>query len=143
MGRQILGVVVGLMVWFAATVAIGALLRLWPEYVAAAGDLSFTLPMKLARLSVGALATCAAGAAAVFIGRSRRAAVIAGGLLLLIFIPEHISLWNKFPIWYHLTFLTSLIPLAVVGGRLASSSRRPQLAQDGVPGREPTTVESE
>ena len=124
MGRQILGVVVGLMVWFAATLAIGALLRLWPEYVAAAGDMSFTLPMKLARLSIGAVATCAAGAAAAAIGGSRRTAMITGALLVLIFIPEHISLWNKFPIWYHLTFLTSLVPLAVVGGRAVAEPRQ-------------------
>ena len=130
MGRQILGVVVGLMVWFAATVVVGALLRLWPEYVAAAGDMSFTLPMKLARLSIGALATCSAGAAAAAIGRSSRTAIVTGALLVLIFIPEHISLWNKFPIWYHLTFLTSLVPLAVAGGRIGRSSRGPLVVQN-------------
>jgi hypothetical protein len=46
-------------------------------------------------------------------------------LLLLIFIPEHISFWDKFPIWYYLTFLTSLVPLALVGGRIAGWGRRP------------------
>jgi hypothetical protein len=127
MGKHILGVVVGLMVWLAAVVMAGVLLRsVWPEYVAASGDLSFTLPMKLTRLSIGALTTFAAGAVTGFVGRSSRTAVVTGALLLLIFIPEHISLWNKFPIWYHLTFLTSLVPLAVVGGRTAGSGRRPE-----------------
>lgn len=120
MGKHIFGVVAGLMVWLAAALAAGVLLRsVWPEYVAASGDMSFTLPMKLTRLSIGALTTLAAGAAAAFVGRSSRTAVVTGALLLLIFIPEHISLWNKFPVWYHLTFLTSLVPLAVVGGRIA------------------------
>jgi len=121
MGKQILGVVVGLMVWFAGAVVAGVLLRsLWPEYVAASGDMSFTLPMKLTRLSIGALTTFAAGAVTAFIGRSGWMAAVTGALLLLIFIPEHISLWDKFPIWYHLTFLTSLPPLAIVGGRVTS-----------------------
>ena len=122
MGKQIVGVVVGLMVWLAAAVVAGVVLRsLWPEYVAASGEMSFTLPMKLARLSIGALATLAAGAVTVLIGRSSWRSMITGALLLLIFIPEHISLWDKFPIWYHLTFLTSLVPLTVVGGRVAGA----------------------
>ncbi len=126
MGKQIVGVAVGLMVWFAAAVVAGVLLRsLWPEYVAASGEMSFTLPMKLARLSIGALATLAAGAVTVLIGRSSWRSMITGALLLLIFIPEHISLWDKFPIWYHLTFLTSLVPLAVVGGRIAGRRQTP------------------
>jgi hypothetical protein len=120
MAKYIFGVVAGLMVWLAAVMAAGVLLRsVWPEYVAASGDMSFTLPMKLTRLSIGALTTLAAGAVSAVIGRSRRTAVVTGALLLLIFIPDHISLWNKFPVWYHLTFLSSLVPLAVVGGRIA------------------------
>ena len=118
MGKQIVGVVVGLMVWFAAALVAGVLLRaLWPEYVAASGDMSFTLPMKLTRLSIGALTTVAAGAVTALIGRSSWMAAVTGALLLLMFVPEHISLWDKFPIWYHLTFLTSLVPLALAGGR--------------------------
>ena len=127
MGKQILGVIVGLMAWFVAVAVAGVLLRsLWPEYVAASGDLSFTLPMKLTRLSIGALTTLAAGAVSAFIGRSNWTAVATGALLLLIFIPDHIRLWNTFPVWYHLTFLSSLVPLAVVGGRMAGWGRRPE-----------------
>jgi len=122
MGKQILGVVGGLMVWLVAALLAGVLLRsVWPEYVAASGDMSFTLPMKLTRLSIGALTTLAAGAVAALLARSRWTAVVTGALLLAMFIPQHISLWDKFPIWYHLTFLTSLVPLAVVGGRIAGS----------------------
>ncbi len=50
MGKQIVGVIGGLMVWFVAAVVAGVLLRsLWPEYVAASVAMSFTLPMKLVR----------------------------------------------------------------------------------------------
>src|ERR1700737_3528095 len=126
MRKQIVGVVGGLMVWFAAAVVAGVVLRsLWPEYVAASGDMSFTLSMKLTRLSIGAVTTFAAGAVTAFIGRSGWTAMVTGALLLLIFIPLHIGLWDKFPVWYHLTFLTSLVPLAVVGGRIAGWARMP------------------
>ena len=39
-------------------------------------------------------------------------------MLLAGFIPQHITLWEKFPVWYHLTFLLSLIPLTLLGGKL-------------------------
>jgi uncharacterized protein (DUF983 family) len=87
--------------------------------------MSFTLGMKLTRLAIGAAATFAAGAVAALIARSSWTAVAIGALLLLGFIPQHISLWNKFPVWYHLTFLTSLLPLAAAGGRVAKRRGRP------------------
>jgi hypothetical protein len=34
------------------------------------------------------------------------------------FIPQHIMLWDKFPVWYHLTFLASLVPLTWIGGNI-------------------------
>jgi len=47
----------------------------------------------------------------------------AGALLLLGFIPVHINLWDKFPVWYHLTFLASLVPLTYAGGKIAATRR--------------------
>ena len=45
---------------------------------------------------------------------------LAGGLVLLaLFVPNHIAIWDKFPLWYHLTFLSSLPVLAFLGGKLA------------------------
>jgi hypothetical protein len=38
----------------------------------------------------------------------------------VLFIPIHIQLWDKFPIWYHLFFLVSLVPLSILGGRLVA-----------------------
>jgi hypothetical protein len=35
--------------------------------------------------------------------------------LLALFIPNHYLLWDKFPVWYHLTFLVSLLPLTLLG----------------------------
>jgi uncharacterized protein (DUF983 family) len=44
--------------------------------------------------------------------------LITGIVLLAIFIPVHMNIWEHFPLWYHLTFLPSLPILSVVGGRL-------------------------
>jgi hypothetical protein len=82
--------------------------------------MTFTLAMMIGRLVIGAVATLAMGlAASVVSRRSLVATLVAGVLLLLAFIPQHISLWDKFPLWYHLTFLLSLVPLAYLGGPLS------------------------
>jgi hypothetical protein len=34
------------------------------------------------------------------------------------FVPLHIAIWSKFPVWYHLTFLLTIIPAVLVGALL-------------------------
>jgi uncharacterized protein (DUF983 family) len=46
----------------------------------------------------------------------------AGILLLIVFVPYHLTIWNNFPIWYHLTFFISLPLLSVVGGAIRARS---------------------
>jgi hypothetical protein len=83
--------------------------------------MTFTLPMMIARLSIGAVATVAAGWVAAMISRRSTLVTLLPGVILLAgFIPQHITLWEKFPVWYHLTFLLSLIPLAFLGGTLVA-----------------------
>jgi hypothetical protein len=129
MARDILGVITGLAVWIAvASVAGMAMRSAWPEYASVADAMTFTLPMMFARLTIGALATVGAGwVAAVIARRSRLASMTAGLLLVVVFVPQHLMLWEKFPVWYHLTFLVSLVPLAYLGGQIRA--RR----QDAVP----------
>jgi len=120
MTRNILGVVAGLVAWLLLAAILGVVMRnSWPAYAAVAETMSFTLPMMFARLSIGALATVAAGFVTALITRSAVAKLIPGVLLLIAFIPQHVMLWDKFPIWYHLTFLLSLVPLTYLGSRLA------------------------
>jgi hypothetical protein len=120
MARKALGVIVGLVLWIAVATIAGVILRAaWPAYANVADAMTFTLPMMIARLSIGAVATVAAGwVAAIIARRSVLATLLPGVVLLVGFIPQHIALWDKFPVWYHLTFLLSLIPLAFLGGKL-------------------------
>ncbi len=120
MVRRIVAVLAGLVVWVAVISIAGLIIRAtWPAYVAVAEAMTFTLPMKLTRLSIGALATVLAGVVAALVARLQptREALTTGVVLLVLFIPQHIMLWDKFPVWYHLTFLLSLVPLTYVGGR--------------------------
>jgi len=122
MARNILGVVAGLAVWIAIAVVAGAIMRsAWPDHASVADAMTFTLPMMFARLAIGALATLAAGwVIAVVARRSMLARLTAGLLLVGGFVPQHIMLWEKFPVWYHLTFLVSLIPLVYLGGQFSA-----------------------
>jgi hypothetical protein len=49
--------------------------------------------------------------------------LIPGLILLIAFIPQHVAMWNTFPIWYHLAFLLSLLPLTYLGGAVRQSNR--------------------
>jgi hypothetical protein len=116
--KNAIGVVAGLAVWIAVVAVAGLIMRSsWPAYARVADAMTFTLPMMLARLSIGALATLAAGwVTAALAPRPLLVRVIPGIILLAAFIPQHIALWHTFPIWYHLTFLLSLVPLTYLGG---------------------------
>jgi hypothetical protein len=123
--RQIGGAVAGIIVWIAVVIVLNtALRRLWPEYAAVEKAMAFTLPMMIARLSMSGISSVLSGGIAAVLGRDRlKPALIAGIVLLLFFLPVHYSLWSRFPVWYHLTFLSSLVILSVAGGRLARGRR--------------------
>ena len=125
MVKAIIAIVAGLVAWIAVVALAGVIMRSsWPAYARVADAMTFTLPMLFARLAIGAVATLAAGwVAAAIAPRSMVARLLPGVLLLVAFIPQHISLWNVFPLWYHLTFLLSLVPLTYLGGSLRQTQR--------------------
>ncbi len=124
MWRTIAGIVVGLVAWVVIVTILNWGLRLWlPGYVQAEPLMSFTLGMKIARLSIGALTSLLTGALVRAMTPANMAPWIVGLVLLALFVPDHIHVWNKFPIWYHLTFLITLAPLVALGARLASRAK--------------------
>jgi hypothetical protein len=97
-----------------------------PNYAAAERALQFTLGMKWARLLMAIVTSVVAGAVTGGISRSSRwAPLIVGSVVLAMFVPVHIAIWSKFPVWYHLTFLLTIIP-AVLVGVLLPPEHRPQ-----------------
>ena len=87
--------------------------------------MTFTLSMMFARLLLGAASSIAGGAVTAWIVRgNRRAPWILGVVLVAVFIPVHVGPWDKFPLWYHATFLVSLLPLTLPGASLFARNRR-------------------
>jgi hypothetical protein len=124
MWRAIAGIIAGLVAWVVVVTVLNFGLRAWlPGYVQAEPAMQFTLGMKIARLSIGALSSIAAGALVRTITRANMAPWIVGLVLLALFVPDHVHIWNKFPVWYHLTFLITLAPLVALGARLVPRAK--------------------
>jgi hypothetical protein len=122
--RIILGAIVGLVAWTIVVTVFDIVLRKsWVEYALVEKSLAFTLPMMIARLSESAVSSVLSGFVAALVAKERiKSSLAAGVVLLASFLPTHISIWHKFPPWYHLFFLTSLPVLSLVGGLLRRSA---------------------
>jgi hypothetical protein len=120
MKRSIFACFAGLLTWMVVVTVINRVLRLsLPNYTAAEHTLQFTLSMKWARLLMAIVASVVAGAVAGWVSRSSRwAPLIVGSVVFALFVPVHIAIWSKFPVWYHLTFLLTIIPAVLVGALL-------------------------
>lgn len=126
MKRSIVALLAGLALWaVVATLLNFGLRAAFPGYTLAEPAMSFTLGMKISRLILGALASLAAGAATALIAPSRKGLPwLLGTLVLAAFIPAHVRIWAKFPVWYHLVFLGTLVPLVALGAALTGGSSR-------------------
>jgi hypothetical protein len=120
MKRFILACLAGLLTWAVVVTIINRMLRLsLPDYTAAEHTLEFTLAMKWARLVMAIVTSIVAGAVTRWISRSSLwPPLIVGSVVLAMFPPWHISNWSKFPAWYHLTFLLTIIPAVLLGALL-------------------------
>ena len=124
--RAILAFIVGLAVWVLVASLLNRGLRLGLEgYAAAEPQMMFTHGMMAARLVLDALASLAAGAVTGAIApSSTRLSWVLAAFLLAVFIPVHVQLWGKFPVWYHLVFLVTLVPLVLLGATLTRNRSR-------------------
>ncbi len=120
MKRSILACLAGLLTWAVVVTVINRVLRLGlPNYTAAEHTLQFTLGMKWARLLMAIVTSLVAGAVTRCVSPfSRWAPLVVGGVVLALFLPVHIAIWSKFPVWYHLTFLLTIIPAVLLGALL-------------------------
>ena len=125
MWRTFLAVVGGLVAWTLIVSLLNRGVRLaLPGYTEAEPELAFTLSMKIARLSMAVITSVATGAIVRAIApASKWAPWIVGLVILGLFLPEHIRIWSRLPVWYHLFFLITLAPLVVLGAQLRSRAK--------------------
>ncbi|MFL0797382.1 MAG: hypothetical protein K6L73_07810 [Cellvibrionaceae bacterium] len=123
-----LGSILGFVAW--AIVGVIGLLSLklaWADYAASVDTFSFTASMLWARLVVGVLSSFAAGWAAYIFTKTHKSPWVLGVPLLVYCAYMHFGvLWDSFPAWFHFIYVLSLLPLIILGGRVARSQRQDQ-----------------
>jgi hypothetical protein len=130
MVRSALGVVVGVVLWMVAFYALAiGLAQLWPDYAIHArqwvreGAFTFTPRMALCTLILWVLAEIGAGWVAAKISKWRGAVWVLAGLLGIYLAALHLILyWPRFPWWYNLGVVISVVPAVLLGARLAQPS---------------------
>jgi hypothetical protein len=72
-------------------------------------------------LVLSVLASLAAGALTGKIAATAKMVCVAvlAACLLATGVPVQLSAWNDLPVWYNLVFLVLLVPVTLLGGRLA------------------------
>lgn len=125
--RLIGGIIAGVAGWLIIVTILNFGLRYGiAGYSAVEKSMAFTLPMMIGRLSISAVSSLASGAIAAAVGRRQLSAWLAGFILFFVFAPYHVlQIWNKFPGWYHIVFLSSLVLLSILGG-LMVRTRAPE-----------------
>ena len=98
---------------------------LWPAYAAAEPEKADGLVMLLSRLGAGAICVSIGAWVATMIAKDDgKAGWWLGGIVLAISLPIHLYFeWKDFPVWYHLVYLSYLVPIAGLTGRFVSSGR--------------------
>lgn len=117
MARGVAAVLGGLIAWFLVATVGNLVLRVtWASYTDVETAMKFTFAMMVARLLLGALSSLCAGFTAAWIAKRNGPAVKAlAAVLVVLFIPMHYALWDKFPLWYHVVFLVSLVAMTLLG----------------------------
>ncbi len=121
--RRVGGLVLGWATsWVVLTGGFALLRATWPDYALADPEKAYTLTMLFVRLFIFSSMIAATSAVATVVAGDKRFAWIAGGLILALSIPSHLYpgyVWDDYPAWYHIVYLLSILPIAVVAGRSA------------------------
>jgi uncharacterized membrane protein YeaQ/YmgE (transglycosylase-associated protein family) len=122
--RIILGMAAGFIVWSILWVGVDAILRLvWTSYDESVKTMTFSSTMMVVPLILSAIVSIVSGFVAALIAKENtKSPLMLGVLLLIVGVFVQMSMWEKIPLWYHLTFWILLVPMSVLGGKLRSEN---------------------
>lgn len=127
MGRLVLAVVVGFVIWSAVWFAAGqVIMSTMPDYFHPETQATSSSGILLLFLLVSVVTSLVAGWATALLARSaaNRAASILAGILLAVGLTVEITGWSLAPAWYHIVFLVLLVPVTLAGARLRPAAGR-------------------
>ena len=136
--RIVLGVIVGFIGWVVVWVGIEKILiAVLPEWYGVpqlafqnavengpdASGFTVDTTLLLVHIVQGSIVSVIAGyLAALIAGENKRAPLFVGILLLAVGLLKVVMSWPYVPIWYHVIFTAILLPMAILGGRLITST---------------------
>jgi hypothetical protein len=118
MGRSIGAVVAGFLLWTVLWLGFGLVVRAMLPGAMAPGQPVTSTGMLLGYIVWSVLISAAAGyvCAAVRGPRPMKAVWVLALILLAVGLAVEVGGWALTPVWYHLVFLTLLVPATVWGG---------------------------
>lgn len=134
MGRIILGVIVGFVVW--SIVWVGGeqtLANFWTDFgnhsreaekaLVNGTALESNTTIVLVNLVRSFITSLMAGyMTALVAGEYKKSTMALGIVLVLVGVAVEYLMWNLAPVWYHILFVLFLLPMTVVGGKLRRSN---------------------
>jgi uncharacterized membrane protein YwzB len=132
--RIVLGVISGFIAWLIAWVggekilsaiwpAFGAHQRAFEEVIKNGGQFTADTTMLLTHIVLGLIVSVMSGSVAALIARENtRAPLVLGFLLLAVGLLKAVMSWPYVPIWYHVIFTAILLPMAIIGGKLITTT---------------------
>ncbi|MBD3337169.1 MAG: hypothetical protein GF355_16780 [Candidatus Eisenbacteria bacterium] len=119
--RAILGVIAGYIVWTVIWLGGNAVFFAEAAEVMERGDAYTEVGPLAGALVLSIVCSLLGGMTAGAIGKPRGwgSALILGLLLLITGIIVQAGAWDNMPLWYHLIFLVLLLPVTVLGARIA------------------------
>ena len=134
MVRIVLAVIAGFFAWLIAWVGsekilsaiwlgFGAHQRAFEEAVKNGGQFTADTTMLLTHIVLGSIVSVMAGSlAALIAGGNTRAPLVLGFVLLALGLLKAVMSWTYVPIWYHVIFTAILLPMAIMGGKLITTT---------------------
>jgi hypothetical protein len=135
MVRIVLGVIAGFFAWMIVWVGSEKILSaIWPqgfgvhqrafeEAIKNGGQFTADTTMLLTHIVLGSIVSLMSGSlAALIAGENARAPLVLGFLLLAVGLLKAVMSWPYVPIWYHVIFTAILLPMAIVGGKLITTT---------------------
>jgi hypothetical protein len=132
--RIVLGVIGGFIAWLIVWVGSEKIISaVWPafgvhqaafqEAIKNGGQFTANNIMLLTHIVMGLVVSAMAGSlAALIAGENSRAPLAAGILLLAMGLMKAYMSWPHVPLWYHIIFTAILLPMAILGGKLITTT---------------------
>lgn len=134
MVRIVLGVIAGFFAWALAWFGSEKILSvIWPQFgahqrafqaaIENGGQFTADTGALLTHIVLGSIVSVMSGfLAALIAGGNQRAPLVLGFLLLALGIMKAVMSWPYVPIWYHVIFTAILLPMAILGGKLITTT---------------------